>query len=103
MSFLFLPESVSDWIRELKNKSIFFQKDMTEYSPYRQYLESKQWKAKRKRKLNQVGWCCESCGVAHQKGVILDVHHLTYERVTRERLSDLQVLCRPCHARRHGK
>ena len=30
-----------------------------------------------------------------------DVHHLTYERLGKERLDDLQALCRKCHEQKH--
>ena len=31
----------------------------------------------------------------------LDVHHLTYERLGREKDEDLRVLCRACHGDEH--
>lgn len=36
---------------------------------------------------------CEACG----SGSDLHVHHMTYERLFRERLSDLKLLCKGCH------
>lgn len=102
MTFFYLPEGRDDWKNELNNKKIFFEKDAAQYSPYRHYLQSRKWKAKRKMKLKQAGWRCELCGIVHQKGVVLDVHHLTYARATEERMSDLQVLCRDCHKKQHG-
>jgi hypothetical protein len=60
---------------------------------YQTYLNSREWKLKRIQKLNSVGHQCEACGETQY----LDVHHLTYTRLYRERLSDLQALCRSCH------
>jgi hypothetical protein len=36
---------------------------------------------------------CERCGYAHE----LQLHHKTYERLGRELISDLEVLCHQCH------
>jgi len=59
------------------------------------YLRSDHWQEVRRKKLKQAGYKCEACG---QK-VKLDIHHLTYERLGKERLSDLQALCRSCHVK----
>ena len=98
---LYLPDRDDQW-KDNKDTKSFYEVDDVGFSPYRQYLGSKQWKSKRKRKLGCAGYACESCGVTHKKGVTLDVHHKTYKRVTKERMSDLQVLCRKCHKRKHG-
>jgi len=63
------------------------------------YLRSEHWQEVRRKKLKQAGYKCEACG---QK-VKLDIHHLTYERLGKERLSDLQALCRPCHRKAEAK
>lgn len=59
---------------------------------YLSYLQSEHWQRTRKKKLKKHRHCefCSSTGR-------LDVHHKTYERRGRERLSDLVVLCRSCH------
>jgi 5-methylcytosine-specific restriction endonuclease McrA len=44
---------------------------------------------------------CQLCGVSG-RDVQLNVHHNTYENYGQERLEDLIVLCRPCHARHHS-
>jgi choline dehydrogenase-like flavoprotein len=36
---------------------------------------------------------CEGCGTTHS----LELHHKTYERLSRELLSDLELLCKSCH------
>ena len=32
-----------------------------------------------------------------------DVHHITYKRFGREKVSDLMVVCRPCHRKIHSR
>jgi len=33
----------------------------------------------------------------------LEVHHLTYERMTHERIDDLITVCHKCHSKIHGR
>ena len=40
---------------------------------------------------------CEACGYSRK----LQVHHKTYERLGKERNSDLVLLCRDCHESLH--
>lgn len=63
---------------------------------YTSYMASARWAQKRAWKLEAVGHRCEKCGQSKYSGV-LDVHHLTYDRLGHERLEDLQVLCKQCH------
>lgn len=70
---------------------------------YGDYLNSPKWKRLRRRKIRSVGSACEACGIPELKAKWLDVHHLTYERFGKERMSDLQALCRKCHNKAHGK
>jgi hypothetical protein len=62
------------------------------------YLKSDAWRQKRWRVLARANWFCEKCGNDAD-----EVHHLTYERVGNELLSDLIALCRECHSKMHGK
>lgn len=73
------------------------------YAPdYDAYLRSPIWKLKRNYILSQRGNMCESCGRHKRKGkVILQVHHLTYDRIGRELDSDLMLLCKQCHEEIH--
>lgn len=65
---------------------------------HRAYLASPVWKAKRVEALSFYGCVCNRCG---DHGA--DVHHKTYERVGgRERMDDLEVLCRECHEAHHS-
>ena len=66
---------------------------------YLTYLKSKEWRAKRDRVIERCGNVCEHCG--HYP--VAEIHHLTYDRVFREELDDLQGLCVYCHTFMHHK
>lgn len=73
---------------------------------YLGYLESSKWTAKRHEKLVSVNYTCEECGYNRETcfpEIPLDVHHLTYDNLGDEPMQDLQVLCRQCHMRKHGR
>ncbi len=57
------------------------------------YLRSPYWRARRARAIARAGGRCERCGVTGR----LEVHHLTYARLGRERDRDLRALCHGCH------
>lgn len=65
---------------------------------YYNYLKSDKWKSKRKQVKELCNYKCAKCGVRTFKG---DVHHKTYARLYREKLSDLVYLCRKCHINSH--
>jgi hypothetical protein len=65
---------------------------------YHDYLKSPQWKKKRRLVLERDGRICQICFV--EKAV--DVHHMTYVRIFKERLTDLKSVCRKCHEAIHG-
>lgn len=62
--------------------------------PYREYLQTPEWKETAKRKRRQAGNRCQVCNAS---GVQLDVHHRTYENRGHELDEDLIVLCHECH------
>lgn len=66
---------------------------------YDEYLKSDHWQHMREIAREHYGNTCCLCGSDYQ----LDVHHRTYERRGRERLSDVILLCRDCHSRYHAK
>lgn len=66
---------------------------------YHRYLNSWHWRIMRQIKLWLSGHKCQLCASRHR----LEVHHNTYERVGRESLNDLVVLCRQCHQKYHNK
>jgi 5-methylcytosine-specific restriction endonuclease McrA len=77
---------------------------------YEKYLESPHWQELRKLKLEEqrdaLGYnCCEKCGSrpAATRQTAVSVHHLTYERLGKELIEDLQIICRVCHDKEHGR
>ena len=66
--------------------------------PYRDYLQSEEWRARRTRHLEYAGSRCQLCNSDEQP---LHVHHRTYERRGFERSADLVVLCAECHEAFH--
>jgi 5-methylcytosine-specific restriction endonuclease McrA len=73
-------------------------------STYRTYLKSAVWQSKRAQVLFRDGGQCTGMVDGRRCCVRwnLEVHHLTYERFGRERLSDLQTLCEACHQAAHA-
>ena len=65
---------------------------------YKKYIKSKEWQEKRALKIEEVGFC-QKCGATEN----LHVHHLTYENFKNEKPEDLQVLCKDCHMKVHGR
>jgi len=61
---------------------------------YNAYIHSPEWEAKRQVLFKKRGRRCEIC---RKQKRILQVHHLTYERLCAERESDLQIVCLDCH------
>lgn len=61
--------------------------------PYPEYLESEEWRHRRRNVIHRAQSRCEQCGSRRS----LQVHHLTYERLGREHDDDLLVLCARCH------
>lgn len=69
--------------------------------PYGKYLASKEWKAKRQEFMDSplTSIDCYCCGRKYEPG--FNLHHVTYERIGKERLSDLKMVCKPCHKEIH--
>jgi hypothetical protein len=68
--------------------------DTRDYDEYRAYLQSKEWKEKRRAAIERAGGRCQTCNKSNR----LEVHHRTYERIFNEDPGDLTVLCCECHA-----
>jgi hypothetical protein len=66
---------------------------------YRAYLASPEWAERRGRTLMLAGGTCQRCGQRRAT----EAHHLTYDRLGRERDQDLLALCGPCHRMLHGQ
>jgi hypothetical protein len=67
--------------------------------PYRDYLQSDEWRRLRSLVIDRAAGRCERCRKTADEW---NVHHLTYERRGHELLEDLVLLCRPCHMAEHG-
>ncbi len=66
---------------------------------YRRALNSHYWRDLRARLIAERE-VCEVCGSAEVDGrpeTVLQLHHLTYERLGRELDADVQVICWRCH------
>lgn len=64
--------------------------------PYREYLQTKWWKTKRKQKLRSVNFKCERCG-----RLATLIHHKHYRSLWMEKNRDLEALCSRCHNAEH--
>lgn len=62
------------------------------------YLKTKHWQRVRKRALKRADNHCQLCNSVYD----LNAHHNSYERIGRERKSDVVVLCMRCHKHYHG-
>lgn len=60
---------------------------------YKRYLASRHWKQTRKEALAYHGRRCAVCGTTRR----LQVHHLTYERLGHELMTDFKILCKAHH------
>jgi 5-methylcytosine-specific restriction endonuclease McrA len=70
---------------------------------YNAYLDSKEWAAFRLYALDWHGRRCAKCRRKERKlepFEWLEIDHLTYERVGRELVTDVQVLCNTCHRKK---
>jgi hypothetical protein len=64
---------------------------------YYAYLKSPEWAVRRQWKLEAAENRCQLCDATDR----LQVHHRTYERLGKERIADLIVLCERCHRKFH--
>ena len=72
--------------------------DTSKYAKYNNYIQSKDWKAKRTEALNRDNNLCRVCGNKAE-----EVHHITYENLFNEKLEDLLSVCQKCHIEIHQK
>lgn len=69
---------------------------------YRRHLNSTYWADLKRRALNRSGKQCERCGWQILGPYQSQLHHKTYERLGREELEDVELLCISCHEEEHG-
>lgn len=66
---------------------------------YNAYLQSDEWRRKRKEKAIEQNYTCEICGKVVPTG--FNIHHKTYRHLGHEPLNDLMFLCESCHMELH--
>jgi hypothetical protein len=69
------------------------------YTKYQVYLDSKEWKKRRKYAYNFHGNVCFVCETTTK----LHVHHGTYRRLGKEKMKDLFILCKNHHFQLHDR
>ena len=73
---------------------------------YQDYLQSEHWQKTRHEKQKSVRsgakHLCEECRIYFPIR-FMHTHHKHYKTKGSEQLSDLQALCKWCHAAKHGK
>lgn len=63
---------------------------------YKEYLKHPRWKQVRKARLEFDNYLCAVCH-RDMRGEPYETHHLTYQRLGRERLRDVLTVCPSCH------
>ena len=65
---------------------------------YHTYIGSRGWRDHpvRLAELQAAGYRCRLCNNGGE-GIVIEVHHRTYENLFHEQLGDLTALCRVCH------
>ena len=66
---------------------------------YKDYLKTEHWKAISKQAKENADNRCQLCN----SGGELHTHHRTYDRVGKEKISDLICLCANCHKKFHDE
>lgn len=93
-------------IRELQNevdqKNTLLEALRKEYDPedidFYQYIKTQAWEETRQKVFRRDGFKCVICNEAKN----LNVHHITYENLGAEKVSDLVTLCQGCHENIHN-
>lgn len=88
--------------KPIKRKDIHKSYHWIDSDEYREYLQSDVWKAKRRLVLEFLGSKCVKCSIPLSE-TTANIHHLTYERVKKELVTDLIPLCKTCHKAEHKK
>lgn len=75
-------------------EELIFHKQMR----YKAYLQTDHWIDFSRKAKENADDKCQECGA---ENTILSVHHKYYKCRGEEKFSDVQVLCRSCHAKKH--
>jgi hypothetical protein len=97
-------DAVESWRQRLLRRKGLSALSLT-MAEYDKYLETTHWKEFRrqafKEQLKKLGHnCCNRC---QKSAVTLHVHHLTYERLGKELITDVEIICGDCHEKEHGR
>lgn len=84
-------QTVKDYVHKQEQTKELFDKEA--------YLQSMEWRLKRVSVLQRDGYQCQICFTIDN----LNVHHITYDNLGREPLSDLVTLCECHHTELHEK
>lgn len=68
---------------------------------YVKAIAGTRWRDLRRQVLERDGYTCRICLQGGRPWNELEVHHITYERLGRERPEDLAAICSACHGRVH--
>jgi hypothetical protein len=70
---------------------------------YAKYMETLNWRTLRRRVMKRAKKRCEMCWALRLDAIhsAQHVHHMTYERLFFERLTDLLAVCYTCHSVLH--
>ena len=67
------------------------------FMTYHEYIESPEWFKRVSHYKELAGWKCQECGSATR----LTGHHKHYLNIGNEPPDDIEILCWPCHQKRH--
>jgi HNH endonuclease len=79
--------------------------DQVPHEIFRKSYSSKNWKALREEVFRIDGYTCQRCFREKASGVVLQVHHKRYranKKPWEYPYSELETLCKACHAEEHG-
>ena len=81
---------MAEWVRPKRNK---------EYIDYKEYVASEEWQNSKRRKqcIKDADNKCQMCGI----GFGLEVHHVHYQNLGKEKPDQLVLLCVLCHEYTH--
>lgn len=66
---------------------------------YSDYLDSEEWREKRRIVLERDNWTCQGC----RRARATQVHHLSYDHIFDELLFELISVCDSCHTKIHAE
>ena len=97
-----MPDGVLGKLKTVDNGGGYWIVDCPSYQAdkdlYYPYLHSELWKNIRRKRIERDGFQCVMCGSAKN----LNVHHITYDCLYREDVTDLVTVCKKCHEKLHA-